>query len=58
MHSRPIKFTIADASYNSEVNASHVLDAAITKASFVPDFGWAIGRCCLIGDCKMNCVKG
>jgi len=35
--------TVAEIVLNSQLNASNVLDASITAASFIPVVGWAIG---------------
>ena len=42
--------TVGDALYNSEINASHILDASVTAASFIPGFGWAIGGSYFLAD--------
>jgi RHS repeat-associated protein len=50
--------TVGDALYNSELNASHILDATITGVSFIPGFGWAIGGGYFVGDMIHRGVYG
>lgn len=35
--------TVGDALFNSQINASHILDATITCVSFITGGGWANG---------------
>ncbi len=50
--------TVTDALYNSQINASHILDATITGVSFIPIFGWAIGGGYFVGNMIHQGVYG
>lgn len=50
--------TVGDALYNSQINASHILDTTITGVSFIPGVGWAIGGGYFVGDMIHRGVYG
>lgn len=50
--------TVTDVLYNSQINASNILDASVTVASFIPVVGWAIGGGYFAGDMLHRGVYG
>jgi len=50
--------TVAEVLVNSQVNASNLLDVAVTGASFIPVVGWAIGGGYFVADMVTRGVTG
>lgn len=50
--------TVTQVLYNSQINASNVLDAVVTGVSFIPGIGWAIGGGFFVADLITRGVTG